>query len=284
MYALREALGAFRRTPLLVALSVAMVALALSVLGFFSVAAWNLHQALSRIEAQVEIVAFLDDLTDPATVARIQGELEATPEIRRVRYISKDEALEVARRDLPEFEDLFVGLDLNPLPASLEIELEDGFRTPDAVARVAARLGLVAEIDNVRYGREWLERLNRLRQIGGVATAILGTAFSVAAALIIGSATRIAIFARRSEIQIMRLVGARNGFIQAPFLTEGLLTGLLGGALAVAGTWLAWSVISESVLPLVWIPWTWAFVSVAIGAGFGLIASFLSVQQTLRQL
>ena len=82
----------------------------------------------------------------------------------------------------------------------------------------------------------------------------------------------------------MRLVGARNGFIQAPFLTEGLLTGLLGGALAVAGTWLAWSVISESVLPLVWIPWTWAFVSVAIGAGFGLIASFLSVQQTLRQL
>jgi cell division transport system permease protein len=284
MYALREALGAFRRTPLLVALSVAMVALALSVLGFFSVAAWNLHQALSRIEAQVEIVAFLDDLTDPATVARIQGELEATPEIRRVRYISKDEALEVARRDLPEFEDLFVGLDLNPLPASLEIELEDGFRTPDAVARVAARLGLVAEIDNVRYGREWLERLNRLRQIGGVATAILGTAFSVAAALIIGSATRIAIFARRSEIQIMRLVGARNGFIQAPFLTEGLLTGLLGGALAVAGTWLAWSVISESVLPLVWIPWSWAFVSVAIGAGFGLIASFLSVQQTLRQL
>lgn len=284
MYALREAFGAFRRTPLLAALSMTMVALALSVLGFFSVAAWNLHQALSRIEAEVEIVAFLDDITTPDDAARIQAQLLAEPEIVQIRYVTREAALEAARRDLPEFEDLFLGMDLNPLPASLEIELEPGSRTPDAVARVANRLGLIPEIERVRYGKEWLDRLNRLRQIGRVATLILGVAFSVAAALIIGSATRIAIFARRGEIQIMRLVGARNGFIRAPFLMEGVITGFLGGVVAVAGTWISWSVISESVLPLDWIPWSWAALGVVGGAGFGLVASFLSVRQTLRQV
>jgi cell division transport system permease protein len=284
MYALREALGAFRRTPLLAVLSVAMVTMALAVLGFFSVAAWNLHQALSRIEAEVEIVAFLDDLVTDDEARALQVRLEGEEEFRAVRLVTRDEALDAARRDLPEFEDLFVGLDLNPLPASLEIELEPGFRTPDAVARLADRLSLNPEVERVRYGKEWLDRLNRLQRIGSVATAILGIAFSVAAALIIGSATRIAIFARRGEIQIMRLVGARTGFIRAPFLMEGLLTGLAGGALAVGATWGMWSVITESVLPLEWIPWSWTAVGVAAGALFGLFASFVSVRQTLRQV
>jgi cell division transport system permease protein len=284
MHALREALAAVRRAPFLTLLSAGMVALALFVVGLFGVVTWNLHLALERIEERVEVVAYLRDSVRPSEVTLLEEDVLRMPEVAGVRYVSKEDALEAARRDLPDFEELFVGLDVNPLPASVEIELREGFRTPDAVARVAERLTVYPVVEDVRYGQEWVDRLHLLQRIGAIATGILGGAFALVAALIIGTAIRIAIFARREEIHVMRLVGATNGFVRRPFLLEGALTGALGGVFAGLFTFLAFQLVSSTVFPLEWIPASWLAAGVVGGAIFGLMASGFAVRRYLREL
>ncbi len=284
MYAIREALSGMQRAPFLTLLSSAMVALALFVVGLFSVVTYNLHQALTRIEERVEIVAYLRDGTPLEDAFALEDRLMGLEEVRATRFISKEDALAAARADLPEFHEIFSGLEVNPLPASIEVEIHPEFRNSESVARVAGVLSVYPEVEDVAYGQEWVDRLFLLRRIGAIATAVLGGAFAVVAALIIGTAIRIAIFARREEIHIMRLVGATNGFIRRPFLIEGLLTGFLGGAMAVALTWGAFQGVHRMVFALDWIPTEWVLLGLGSGGLFGLVASGLAVRRHLREV
>lgn len=284
MYALREALAAIRRAPILTALSAAMVAFALFVVGLFGLVTYNLQQALVRVEERVEVIGYLTEDATQEEVTAVREVLLELEEVRAVRHISKEEALRLASEDIPEFREIFVGLEANPLPASLEVELHPGYRTPDAVAQVAAIASLYDAFEEVTYGQEWVSRLYLLRRVGGVAATILGLAFAVVAALIIATAIRIAIFARADEIRIMRLVGATNGFVRRPFLLEGFLTGALGGALAIAMTYVAYVTGNRLVLPLDWIPTTWVSGGALGGAFFGVLASSFAIRRYLREV
>src|SRR5690606_28425877 len=115
------------------------------------------------------------------------------------------------------------------------------------------------------------------------AAAVLGGAFAAVAALIIGAAVRMAIFARRDEITIMRLVGATESFVQGPFLIEGMATGLLGGLLALPTLYLTYRTLSDSVFALEWLPDLWILGGVLGGGLVGLLASLLAVHRHLRQ-
>jgi cell division transport system permease protein len=123
-----------------------------------------------------------------------------------------------------------------------------------------------------------------LRRVAGVATLTLGLGFAAVAALIIGAAIRMAIFARRDEILIMRLVGATDSFIRRPFVIEGLITGLLGAVLAVAGTYGVFRLLSGSVFQLVWLPPRYLASGLAAGAVVGLLASVIAVRRHLREI
>jgi cell division transport system permease protein len=283
-HALREALAAFRRAPVLTVLAAAMVGLALFVVGLFGLVAHNLREALEEVESRVEVVAYLLDDALNREVELAVAELGALPQVDRVRFVSKDSALARARRDLPQFEEVFSGLVVNPLPASLEVSLGEGSRNRLAVDRVAEVAAAYPFVEDVAYGSEWVDRLFNLRRVAGVASGALGTAFAVVAALIIATALRIAIFARRDEIYIMRLVGARDGFIRRPFLLEGALTGLLGGGVAVALTWAAWRTVTTFLFRVEWIPGSWVLLGLALGGIFGAGASSLAVRRQLREV
>lgn len=284
MYALREALAAFRRAPLLTGLSSAMVGLALLVVGLFGLAAHNLELALSAIEERVEVVAYLrDDVRQNEIDLAIQ-ELAAVEGVRSVRYVSKRDALDRARADLPEFGELFSDLAVNPLPQSLEIELQPGQRNPLVVERVAGEAMAYAFVEDARYGEEWVDRIFTLRRVGAGATAVLGGTFAAVAALIIATALRIAIFARRDEIYVMRLVGARNGFIRRPFLLEGAMAGLLGALMAWGLTYATYRAVYAYLFEIAWIPQLWVLGGVGAGVLFGVISSGLAVRRHLREI
>jgi len=283
-YTIREALAAFRRAPLLTGLSAAMVGLALFVVGLFSVAAYNLRQALATVEERVEVVAYLRDGTPDDDVAEARRFLEGLDAVSGVVYVSKSDALRVARTDLPEISDLSGDLDVNPFPASLEIRLAEGYRSSETVRSVAEDVAVYPFVEDVRFGRDWVDKLFLLRRIGAVTATVIGGAFAVVAALIIGTAIRIAVFARRDEIHIMRLVGATLGFIRRPFLVEGAITGALGGVLALALTWFSFVVVDHYLFAVEWIPPLWCAVGVAAGIVFGVLASGLAVRRHLREV
>jgi cell division transport system permease protein len=283
-YAIREALAAFRRAPVLTLLSAAMVGLALFVVGLFGLVAHNLREVLSTAEERVELVAYLRDGTSQAAVDALRAELATLPEVAEVRYVSKAEALEIARRDLPDFGEIFRGLEVNPLPASLEMDIQPGYRTETTLDQLATLVSVHDFVEDVAYGQEWVERLFALRRVGAVTAGVLGAAFALVAALIIGTALRIAIFARRDEIYIMRLVGARDRFIRRPFVLEGGFTGLLGGVLAVILTWVVYRAVTDLLFDASWLPLGWILGGIAAGILFGVLSSGLAVGRHLREV
>jgi len=230
---IREAMLSFRRAPMLSALSVTTIAFSLFVVGLFGLVALNLREALEDVENRVEIVAYLFRGTLPETVTMASEDIAAFPEVQSVTFVNEDEALERAKRELVEFKDAYQDLQVNPLPASLEIRLKPGSRQAAQVQAVADRLRGYRFVEEVRYGREWVEKLDRLRNIFGFEGLVIWLAFAVVAVVIIGVTIRITVLQRKREIAIMRLVGATNNFIRGPFILEGAIKGLLGGVLAV---------------------------------------------------
>lgn len=282
-YSLREAFAAFRRAPLLAGLSAAMIALSLFVIGLFGIVAHNIRQVIEGVEARVEIVAYLRDDASQTAVDALRAEISGYEQVRDVRYVTREEALEIAKQELTEFSTIFGSLESNPLPASLELHLKPNQAGAEVVRSVAQRIGADPIVEEVRFGNEWLDKVFLLRRVAGAATGILGIGFAAIAALIIGAAVRLAIFARRDEIAIMHLVGATASFIRRPFLLEGLFTGLLGGGIAALATYIAWRVLSRSVFEVSWIPGSWVIGGVAAGALMGLIASAVAVRRHLQE-
>lgn len=283
-YTIRETLTAFKRAPLLTGLSAAMVGLALFVVGLFGLATYNVQVYMETLEERVEVVAYLRDDATTEEIADMVRALTSLPEVLGVDFVTKDEALERAYRELPEFSEILTDLEVNPLPASLEIQLRPGNRTPETANRIAEQAGLYPPVEEVQYGEEWVDKLFTLRRMGAVTTTVLGTAFAVVAALIIGTAVRIAIFARQEEIKIMQLVGARDAFIHRPFLLEGGITGALGGALALALTYTTFWSVFHYLFIISWIPWEWVGIGVSSGIVFGVLASGYAVRKHLREV
>lgn len=283
-YSVREALAAFRRTPLLTALSVLAIGLSLFVVGLFTLAAFNVRTAIDAVEERVEVVAYLQDGATEEQIGIAQAEMQSMPEVLGTNFISKTEALATAVRDLEEFREVFSDLEVNPLPASIEVRIQPGHRNTASVERVAEHLAAYTFVEDVSYGREWLAKIVSLRRIAAGGTALIGGAFAAVAGIIIATAVRLAVFARREEISIMRLVGATNGFIQSPFLIEGLISGLLGGLLAVLLTYGSFQFVTATLLEVRWFPTEWAILGVAGGAGYGLLSSALAVRRHLRSV
>jgi cell division transport system permease protein len=283
-YALKEAASAFRRAPLLTSLSALMVGLALLVLGLFSLVAYNLQLALTAVEERVEVVAYLREGTRAVDMEAALQTLRTLPGVEDVLFFSKADAMERAIRDLPEIAEVSADLEVNPFPASLEVRFLPGSRNQEAVERVAGIARELPMVEDVRYGREWLERLFSLRRVAAITAVTLGVAFALVAALIIGTAVRIAVFARKEEIYIMRLVGATNGFIRRPFLLEGGFTGLLGGMLAVLLTWGTHQAVFHFLFSLEWIPVVWVGIGLGAGLLFGVLASSLAVSRYLKEI
>ena len=276
---LRETLLAFRRAPLLSALSITTIAFSLFVFGLVTV---NIQQAMSQVAERVEVVAYLQRGSPLTTITVAQEDIEAFPEVQSAKYVSEAQALERARADLKEFHDIFQDLETNPLPASLEIRLKPEFRDAEHAATVSDRLKAYPFIDDVRYGRDWVEKLDRLRAIAGAVGVVVGSAFALVAVIIIGTTIRMAVLQRSNEIAIMRLVGATDAFIRRPFLLEGLIKGLLGGALALGLSYGAWLAIDTYLIRAAFFTTPEALIGIAAGGIIGLLGSTASVSRHLR--
>ena len=281
MRSAREALSASRRAPLLSALGIVTIAFSLFAFGLFGLVAINIRRALEQVEERVEVRAFVSDNAEIESVAAAMKDVGEFPEVRRVDYVSREKALERARKEMGEFADVF---EAGVLPASIEVHLRPGMRSPAIVKSVADRIRTYQFIDDVRYGEEWVEKLYRLRNIATVSGIALGVAFAAVAVIIIGATIRMTVLARAKEISIMRLVGATDMFIRLPFLIDGLFKGVLGGLLALVFVWVANRVINEYFIQTIFFDREMVFVGIVGGALMGVMGSLVSVGRHLRRI
>jgi cell division transport system permease protein len=281
---LREAMLTFKRAPLLSALSVTTIAFSLFVLGLFGLVVVNLQAALRDVEERVEIVAYILPGTPAEATAQALKDIQAFPEVQAANYVSEDEALARARAELVELRDVMEELERNPLPASIEVKLKPGFRDADHVSLVAERMRGFGFVDDVRFGRDWVEKLDRLRGLAAAVGIVVGAAFAVVAIIIIGTTIRMAVLQRSREIAIMRLVGATDGFIRRPFLLQGAIKGVLGGIVAIGLSFLAYVLINRYLLQAAFFTNEQALAIAVFGALIGLFGSAVSVGRHLRRV
>lgn len=281
---IREALLAFKRAPTLSALSITTIAFALFVVGLFGLVALNIRKALVLVEERVEIVFYLMRGTPVEVVTMAIGDIEAFPEVETVRYVSEEEALERAQRELVELQGVFDDLARNPLPASLEIRLRPGFRNSESVREVAERLRGFRFAEDIRYGRDWIAKLDKLRGVAAAVLLVIGGAFAAASIIIIATTIRMSVLARSREIAVMRLVGATDGFIRRPFLLEGALKGALGGAAAVGLNYATYATINRALFETSFYTPQQAASIVAFGTLLGFFASATSIGRYLKRV
>jgi cell division transport system permease protein len=220
-----------RGSPLPSAVSVATIALAVVPLGGLLVITGNMRALLDSHAGQRQVTAFLDASLAPEQDEAVARRAATLPGVARVELVTREAALERFRERLGGSA-LLDALEQNPLPASLEIALADGSDRAGA-ARVTAALRRLEGIDEVAGGEAWVEGYARALALVRGAGLGLGAILAAAALLIVANTIRLALYARRDEMEILALVGASRTFLRVPFVLEGAIQGTLGGLLGV---------------------------------------------------
>jgi cell division transport system permease protein len=239
-YALNEATESLLRGWRAALLAVITIAAGLFVLGFFMIVTTNLQPIVGRWTEAAELSVYLRDDATAEQVKTVDQLIEQSGLAAERAYVSKADAARRFATDFPDLAGAAEGLGRNPFPASFEVRLAAHAQdTGPAVDGLAASLASAAGVADVRYDRRWLQRLSSaIRFVGGIGLAVIGL-LAAAAALTVANVVRLAAYARRDEIEIMKLVGAPLTFIRGPFVAEGVLQGGLGALLAVVLLWAA---------------------------------------------
>jgi cell division transport system permease protein len=247
-YSFDEALASLWRGRHSGLLSTATIALALFVFGGFLVVTANLERLGAEWSNTAELSVYLRDEVSPAERRAIESALAPSDIVASHEFVSKADALMRFKQTFGELATAVDGLGDNPLPASIEVRLRPGPGAGAGVDSLGSRLRQMPGVADVRYDRQWLTRvLAAIGIIRGVGL-VLGTVLAVASALTVANVVRLALYARRDELEIMQLVGAPQAFIRGPFVMEGVLQGGIGALVALSTLGVAFLALSGRYL------------------------------------
>ncbi len=283
MYFLSEAFSAFSRHKAMCFAALVTMAAALGVFALFLFVTVNVDEVVRDVEERKQIIAYLTDDTSASDTELLKSSLEGMAGISSVEYISKQRAWEEFRAELND-DELLAAVDSNPLPASFRISLTEDAKAAADMETLVGQVSRFPGVEEVQYGEEWVRRLDDLTVTLTMANLMIGLVVSLCVIFVISNTIRLTVLARRDLIEVMKLVGATEGFIRTPFLIEGVTQGLGAGALALliilAGEKAAETRLSDLVYLRV--PQILGFL--LFSAFLGWIGSFLSLRSILRRI
>jgi cell division transport system permease protein len=288
---LREALKNIRLNLLMSITAITTTFICILVLGVGLLVSSHVEGIIGSVREDVSVEAFFPPDATQEEIDKVRSAVEGYPEVTSVNYVSKEEAFAQFKETFRDKPELYENLDPDVLPASLQLQLED----PAAAEAVAQRLkeeqGFTDE--NLSYPQQTIERLNKVTSamIWGLYGATI--LFLISSVLLISNAIRLSIFARRKEIEVMKLVGASDSFVRTPFVFEGLVEGLIGAGLAALTViWINFLFVDWARDALPFVPISGDAVNtlfvlavlVIVGVAIGVVGSFLSVTRFLRKI
>jgi cell division transport system permease protein len=232
-YYARDAFDEWRHSPGVNLLATATLAAVLLVGGLFLLLLDNATARLATFRADLRVEIYLEDDVDAARRTRLRSALENTAGVSRVEYVDKAMALERFRGWFPDLAGVPETLGGNPLPESLEVYLAGDVVASDVAREIAYRWTGTPGIEEVRFDVEWLDRVEALLALVRIGSFVVGLITFAVVVFVMASVLRLAVYARRDEIEIMTLVGATPGFVRGPFLFSGFVQGLVASGLAL---------------------------------------------------
>lgn len=281
LFYLKEAARSFRHHRGLAYTAILSLTAALTLSGVLLLLTHNAREALRLIGDRREIVVYLKDEVTPAQRDVLIGRLHDL--YGSVTYVSKDQAWQEFGKQLGD-PSLLEAVGDNPLPASLRVKLRPELLVPDAMNQAADQISRFPEVEDVRYGEEWVRRLD---QIGAALTRgaiAVGVTVALAIVFILYNTIRLTVLARRPQVEIMSRLGAADGFIAVPFILEAMFEAALSGFLALALVFGLQQALAGRVAGLVFLPPATALAFVGAAVGCAWLASVLALSRVLRSV
>ena len=247
---LKRAIDDIRQNRFLNLVTIVTIALSILIVSAFVLFFINTSDLMSAWKKGVRIMVYLKSGTPASEIPALQKQLAGLYGVERVNYISKEDALNLMKGQMKRQSSLLDNLKENPLPDAFEIRMTAATQGWDRLEKIALQIEKLAHIDEVEYGRRWIGRFTSVINLFTLAGYALGTLFFMAAVFFVANTIRLVLYSRRHEIEIMRLVGAEDPFIKAPFYIEGIIQGALGGTIGLVALFIAFLFISSSVQPV----------------------------------
>lgn len=289
LYSIRDAFQSIRENITTTALTSVTIGFSLAIFTLFLIVFVNLNKVIKTWGDRTHIVVYIDDRVSRDTIKGLERKILTVEGVDEIRFISKEMAFEELKEELKGHEGILEGVDKDTLPASFEIRIEESYMEPNKVRYMVERLRRLEGVEEVQYGSEWVERFSAFLNFIELSALIVGLFLAVATIFIISNTIRLTVYARKDEIEIMRLVGASNLFIKIPFFIEGVCYGLMGGVMATgmlfAGKYLLTLKIPSYFHFVVELPFsvsTLLFMLVLSGIFMGVVGSLLSLGRFLR--
>ncbi|KPZ55123.1 cell division protein FtsX [Pseudoalteromonas sp. S3776] len=288
-----HSLGEMWRTPLASLMTIAVLGLSLTLPATLYLVVKNVQQVSSGFEEASEISLFVKESMSEQETQTLVKRLALYAEVDSVEFISKQQAL-TEFKDVSGFGQALEYLDSNPLPDVVLVTPTKRHRQPNAAKALLTKLENEREVDFGKLDIAWLERLNALLDLLKESVITIALLLLTSVTLIIGNTIRLSIMDKKEEIQVMKLVGATNTFIHAPFLWTGIWYGVIGGlfafiCIALMMWWLTSAVSSvagvyQTSFSLIGLTLNEFGALVLLATSLGFVGSYLSVNRYIKEI
>ncbi len=230
--------------------AVAVITIALSVLivSSFGLFVLNANDLIAAWKKGIRIMAYLKPGISNEKLLDMELNIRQIRGVQHIDFISKEAALDFLKEQMKGQASLLENIEENPLPDAFEISLSPELKDMDEIETLADQISLIPMVTDVEFGRLWLKRFVNIFNLFRMAAFGIGTLFFGASVFIIGNTIRLVLYSRREEIEIMRYVGATDGFIKTPFYIEGILLGAMGGIIGLAAAFIGYIMVSSNMV------------------------------------
>jgi len=292
MYFLRKAYRDIRRNIWVNGVSIGIIVFTLLIFSIFLLVLINLNKLLVHWEGKIQVISYLKDDISTNEVKHLERHILDLREVRSIKYVSKSDSTILFKGFFGNQKGILEGLDLDILPASFEIQLKKEFYRGQGVNEFVKKLSRLKGITDIQYGQEWITRLSVIVHLLRWGQWIVGGILFLAISFIISNTIKLSIYSRKEEIEIMRLVGATDGFIKIPFLIEGFFQGVSGAILSVGLLFLFYQSFLLKSGPFMkaylgqivfsFLPWNSIGGVMLVGIFLGFLGSSLSLARFLK--
>ncbi len=284
IYIIQEAFKGFSKNKSMNFITIGIITVSIFIFGLFIVGTANLMNIIKLAEDKIEMIAYINNNVSNEDIDKLQNNIMSIAGVQSVEFISKDKAKENFRKEFKEDADLLDVFEQNPLPASIKVYVSMAYKDPQSLKEISSKISLFREIEDVNYGAEWVDDLDRVIKILFLIDFIIGIIITLASIFIVFNTIRLTVHARRDQIDIMDLVGATESYIEIPYIIEGIFHGLTGSLISAGILYLMFSFLHARFPDFLFIGNSIIYILIIFGVFLGFTGSFMSVKQCMSEI
>ena len=290
MFMLKRVFQDIFKNGFLSIITVVTISLSIFIISAFVLLFVNINDVMNSWKKGLKIMVYLNNDVTSVRLPEIKRQLTGFNGVKSARFIPKEEALLSFKKSLPKKLSILEELKENPLPDAFEILMLPSSSIWETIETIAEKIQDMDSVDEVEYGRQWFGRFKNIFNLCKLAGYAIGGLFFVAGVFIVANTIRLLLYSRRDEVEIMRLVGAKDNFIKIPFYTEGMVQGTAGGVIGLFILFITFIFISSNIdtgfsssyFSIRFLPFGLIFVIVLCSMFVGWLGSFLSLRQFFK--